>query len=255
MTGSVRYPGAALLSTDAALAGGAGMVRFAGPRELADRVVDAHPEIVTAPGDVHCWVIGSGLDLDEPRAATEAARRLHESIAVGYPVVLDAGALSLVAHTDVPSTVVLTPHAGELARLLAWRGEPLSPQEIQANPAKAARLAATLTGATVVLKGSVETIAAPDGPLYAQGGAPAWRATAGAGDTLAGLLGAMLAGWGEELAEQGEGRGIPARIGAAAAHLHGQAARIAAGPGRGRPIRASEISGNLPRAIGEALSS
>ncbi|MCI1896440.1 MAG: bifunctional ADP-dependent NAD(P)H-hydrate dehydratase/NAD(P)H-hydrate epimerase [Ancrocorticia sp.] len=254
MTGSVAYPGAALLSASAALAGGAGMVRFAGPRELASIVVQAHPEVVIAPGRVQCWVLGSGIDMEDSTASAEVARRLQESIADGCPVVVDAGAIALAGETDLPSTVVLTPHPGELSRLLAQRGEPMSREEIAANPAKAVRLAATLTGATVMLKSSVDLVAAPDGPLYVQSGAPAWRATAGAGDVQAGLLGAMLAAWGDELAELGKGRGIPARIAAAAAHLHGHAAALAAGPGVGRPIRATEIAARLPDAIGMALT-
>ena len=260
MTGSVRYPGAALLSVGAALAGGPGMVRYAGPRELTELVISHHPETVADMGRVQAWVIGSGVDMDNPVAAAEAARRLEESIAEGIPVVLDAGAISLVNSLDVPSTVILTPHAGELAALLAARGEALTREEISAAPARAARLAATLTGATVVLKGSTDVVCGPDDPLYAQSGAPAWRATAGSGDVLAGLLGAVLAGWGDELAELGKGRGIPARLAAAACYLHGRAAAIAsgttlAGSISGRPIRATEIAAAIPVAIAESLNS
>ncbi|MFT0846520.1 NAD(P)H-hydrate epimerase [Actinomycetaceae bacterium L2_0104] len=263
MTGSPRYSGAALLTSDAALAGGCGMVRYAGPRPLTDLVISRHPEVLGDMGRVQAWVLGSGVDMDNAEAASEVARRLEESIAQGIPVVLDAGAISLVNDLDVPSTVVLTPHAGELAQLLAARGEAMTREEIGAAPARAARLAATLTGATVLLKGSVDVACAPDDPLYAQGGAPAWRATAGAGDVLAGLLGAMLAAWGDELAELGKGRGIPARLAAGASYLHGRAAALASGaspaPGGqatrpGRPIRATEISAAIPAAIAESLA-
>lgn len=253
MTGSLRYPGAALLSTSAALAGGAGMVRYAGPREISRLVVSHHPEIVTDMGRVQAWVLGSGVNMDDPEAASEVARRLQESITAGIPVVLDAGAITLLGSIDVPSTVVITPHAGELAELLAARGEPLSREEIAAAPSRAARLAATLTGATVLLKGSVDVACAPDDPLWAQGGAAGWRATAGAGDVLAGLLGSILAQWGDELADLGKGHGIPARLAAAASYIHGRAAAIAYGTGR--PIVASEIAGAIPQAIGEALAS
>lgn len=192
-------------------------------------------------------------------------------------MVLDAGAISLVNSLDVPSTVILTPHAGELAALLAARGEAMTREDISAAPARAARLAATLTGATVVLKGATDVVCGPDDPLYAQPGAPAWRATAGAGDVLAGLLGALLAGWGDELAELGKGRGIPARLAAAACYLHGRAAAIASGTIHttitetstmgtsvggsasdghvcGRPIRATEIAAAIPTAIAESLN-
>lgn len=277
MTGSPRYPGAALLSVAAAHAGGPGMVRYAGPRELTELVISHHPETVSDMGRVQAWVIGSGVDMDNSVAAAEAARRLEESIAEGIPVVLDAGAISLVNSLDVPSTVILTPHAGELAALLAARGEAMTREDISAAPARAARLAATLTGATVVLKGATDVVCGPDDPLYAQPGAPAWRATAGAGDVLAGLLGALLAGWGDELAELGKGRGIPARLAAAACYLHGRAAAIASGTIHttitetstmgtsvggsapdghvcGRPIRATEIAAAIPTAIAESLN-
>ncbi|MGO1594593.1 MAG: bifunctional ADP-dependent NAD(P)H-hydrate dehydratase/NAD(P)H-hydrate epimerase, partial [Ancrocorticia sp.] len=252
MTGSVRFPGAALLSTSAALGGGAGMVRYAGPREVARLVVSHHPEVVTDLGRVQAWVLGSGVDMDVPEAASEVARRLQEAVTEGIPVVLDAGAIALLGTLDVPSTVVITPHAGELAELLAARGEAMSREEIVAAPSKAARLAATLTGATVLLKGSVDVACAPDDPLWAQGGAAGWRATAGAGDVLAGLLGSVLAQWGDELADLGKGHGIPARLAAAASYIHGRAAAIAYGSGQ--PIVASQIASAIPQAIGEALA-
>lgn len=261
MTGSLSYPGAGILSTDGALAAGAGMVRFAGPRHLAEMMLMAHPEIVTMPGRVQAWVLGSGVDMDDAEAAAEVARRLQESLAEGRPVVLDAGAIGLAANTEMRSSVVLTPHAGEIAELLTALGEPTTREEVAANPARAARLAATLTGATVLLKGPVDIACAPDGPLYAVSGAPGWRATAGAGDVLAGVLGAVLAMWGDELVDLGDGHGIPARLAAAAAFLHARAAAIASGAeadpaGRtraGRPIRASEIAAAIPAAIAEAL--
>lgn len=262
MTGSMAYPGAGILSTGGALAGGAGMVRFAGPRHLAEMMLMAHPEIVTVPGRVQAWVLGSGVDMADEVAAAEVARRLQESIAEGRPVVLDAGAIALAANTELRSTVVLTPHAGEIAELLSALGEPFTREDVTANPARAARLAATLTGATVLLKGSVDIACAPDGPLYAVAGAPGWRATAGAGDVLAGLLGAVLAMWGDELVDLGDGHGIPARLAAAAAFLHAKAAAIASGTqadaaGRtrsGRPIRASDITDAIPEAIGQILA-
>lgn len=251
MTGSLRYPGAALLSTGAALAGGAGMVRYAGPKEISRLVVAHHPEVVTSLGRVQAWVLGSGVDMEDADASSEVARRLQEAMTDGIPVVLDAGAISLLGALDVPSTVVITPHAGELAELLAARGEAMSREEIQQAPSKAARLAATLTGATVLLKGSVDVACAPDDPLWAQGGAAGWRATAGAGDVLAGLLGAIMAQWGDELADLGKGHGIPARLAAAASYIHGRAAAIAYGSGQ--PIVAGQIAAAIPEAIGEAL--
>ena len=223
MAGSRRYPGAGFLCADAALAAGPGMVRYAGPRDLADRVAARHPECVLGEGRVDAWVIGPGVDMDDERAASEAARRLQLVAAESLPVVLDAGAIALAATAECDERVVLTPHAGELANLLTSLGEAVSRREIEAAPARAARLAATATGATVLLKGPVDVACTADGPLYAQSG-PAWRATAGAGDVLAGLLGAVLA------------QGVaPLPAAALAAFVHGRACPR-------RPVRAGDIA-------------
>ena len=223
MAGSRRYPGAGFLCADAALAAGPGMVRYAGPRDLADRVAARHPECVLGEGRVDAWVIGPGVDMDDERAASEAARRLQLAAAESLPVVLDAGAIALAATAECDERVVLTPHAGELANLLTSLGEAVSRREIEAAPARAARLAATATGATVLLKGPVDVACTADGPLYAQSG-PAWRATAGAGDVLAGLLGAVLA------------QGVaPLPAAALAAFVHGRACPR-------RPVRAGDIA-------------
>ena len=161
--------------------------------------------------------------MDDERAASEAARRLQLAAAESLPVVLDAGAIALAATAECDERVVLTPHAGELANLLTSLGEAVSRREIEAAPARAARLAATATGATVLLKGPVDVACTADGPLYAQSG-PAWRATAGAGDVLAGLLGAVLA------------QGVaPLPAAALAAFVHGRACPR-------RPVRAGDIA-------------
>jgi len=139
MAGSRRYPGAGFLCADAALAAGPGMVRYAGPRDLADRVAARHPECVLGEGRVDAWVIGPGVDMDDERAASEAARRLQLAAAESLPVVLDAGAIALAATAECDERVVLTPHAGELANLLTSLGEAVSRREIEAAPARAAR--------------------------------------------------------------------------------------------------------------------
>ena len=89
MTGSLTYPGAAILSVGGALGAGAGMVRFAGPQRLARLVLGTHPEVVTTRGRVQAWVLGSGVDMDDEQAAAEVARRLHEAMIENRPVVLD----------------------------------------------------------------------------------------------------------------------------------------------------------------------
>ena len=250
MTGSAKYPGAGVLSAGGARATGVGMVRYLGS---APQVIDRYPEVVLQDGQVQAWVIGSGLaELDE------ASRVLHEAVAEGIPVILDASALPLIYSDDVPSTVIATPHEGELATLLQARGESISRAQVHEAPARAARLAATLTGATVVVKGAVNVIAGAHGPLYVQGGAPAWLGTAGAGDVLAGVMGALAAQYGDVLRDWGEGRGLPAQIAAAACHVHARAAQKAAGisssgQGVGHPIAAMDVIDALPAVIGEIL--
>ncbi|MBK8463247.1 MAG: bifunctional hydroxymethylpyrimidine kinase/phosphomethylpyrimidine kinase [Nigerium sp.] len=188
-TGSADYPGAAVLGAAGALWAGAGMVRYAGPRRPAAAVLDAHPSVVVPvdpgdPGRVQAWVCGSGWpDADADRLAL----RLSD----GVPVVVDAGALDGLAALGagaLPAGSVLTPHAGELARLLG-----VTRSEVEARPIEHARRAAAGHGATVLLKGATQYAAAEDGRVViAQPGTP-WTATAGSGDVLAGVLGALLA--------------------------------------------------------------
>ena len=103
------------------------------------------------------------------------------------PLVIDADALRLLP-ADLPAETLLTPHAGELARLLGvGRGE------IEADPVAAAVLAAERFKATVLLKGAVQPVASPDGSVRLALPGPAWTAQAGSGDVLAGACGTLLA--------------------------------------------------------------
>ncbi|WP_152815177.1 NAD(P)H-hydrate epimerase, partial [Georgenia subflava] len=238
VAGSQTYPGAAALAAAGALRTGLGMVRYLGPEVPTAMVRQHHPEVVAVPGRVQAWVLGPGVDPADVARAQQLEEHLAGALDARLPVVLDAGALALVhedAHPDLPATAVLTPHAGELAALLTARGEDTDRDAVEAAPARHARLAAEITGATVLLKGAVTVVAAPDGPLYAQDDATPWLATAGAGDVLAGVLGALLAAYGDVLAEDvrgdvpSDGAGLPASLAAAAALVHGRAARLAAG--------------------------
>ena len=225
--GSAEYPGAAILCSGAAVAATSGMVRYAG-RAAAD-VVSHWPEVVAAPsvhaaGRVQAWAIGPGLGTDD--AAVNALMFVLNS---DLPVIVDADALTvlaahphLVADRDAPT--VLTPHAGEYARFgLGQVGED--------RVAAGRRLAETL-GATVLLKGNVTVVAAPDGPTYLNPAGGSWAATAGSGDVLSGIIGALLAA------------GLPAaKAAAAAAFIHARAANAsAADPGPAPvPTSASRI--------------
>ena len=179
--GSPQYPGAALLAIAGALGAGPGMVRYLGsaPRDL---VVGRFPSVVLADGQVQAVVAGSGWG-----ALADARPRLRDAMERRVPLVIDADALKLLP-ADLPAETLLTPHAGELARLLgAERGE------IEADPVAAAVLAAERFKATVLLKGAVQPVASPDGSVRLALPGPAWTAQAGSGDVLAGACGTLLA--------------------------------------------------------------
>ncbi|MFC7406549.1 NAD(P)H-hydrate epimerase [Georgenia alba] len=264
VAGSRTYPGAAVLCAAGALRTGLGMVRYLGPEVPTSLVRAAHPEIVTVPGRVQAWVLGPGVDPRDAARTAELADHLDEAAGQGLPAVLDAGALTLL-HDDVDlaGPTVLTPHAGELAELLTARGEHTPRRDVEAAPARHARLAAEITGGTVLLKGARTVVAAPEGPLHAQGDATGWLATAGAGDVLAGVLGALLAAYGDAIAEAVHPAASLAPLAAAAASAHGHAARLAAGlpfdadddPAGpiGVPITASDVADALPGALSTIL--
>ncbi len=224
VAGAARYAGASVLATSAAVRSGAGMVRVVGEPAVADRVRDAVPEAVLAEGQVQAWVAGPGMD---PLAAPQVVARL---VAGEQPVVLDAGALAAVAGTLRPD-VLLTPHAGELARLLGT-----TRADVEAAPLAWARRAATTLGSTVLLKGATTLVATPQGRVRANRTGTPWLATAGSGDVLAGLAGALLAA------------GLDALdAGSVAAHVHGLAGQLAA-TSVGAPS-ASDVLSALPAAL------
>lgn len=266
IAGTQKYPGAAVLATSAAANSGAGMVRYLGPDDVAKQVIAANPEVVAGGGQVQAWVCGSGVpttlsgDPDDGqreriRAALSGAIGTLAGVGGKVPVVVDAGALEMLP-ARVPPWVVLTPHSGELAVLLTSRGHRTSRAQVDADPLAATRLAQQLTGATVLLKGNTTVVVGPNpvnpqqGQLvFSQADAPAWLATAGAGDVLAGLLGTMLA---QHSAAVVADPTLAARIAAAAALVHGQAA---AQVNPGGPITASAVARELPPTIARILTS
>lgn len=244
VAGSRAYPGAAVLAVAGALGTGCGMVRYVGPDEVRAAVLSAHPEVVAGVGRVQSWVLGPGLsEGDEQAAAVEDA--FARALEAGEPVVVDAGALSALPQRVTP-LVVLTPHAGELARLLTARGVEVSREDVDAEPLRWARTAHEVTGATVLLKGATTLVVGAE-VVLSQADAPPWLATAGAGDVLAGVLGALLAGRAQEVRRA---PALVAEIAAAAALLHGRAAR-AANPGG--PVRAGAVAEALPEVVARLL--
>jgi hydroxyethylthiazole kinase-like uncharacterized protein yjeF len=208
------------------------MIRYDGPDAVAGSVLDHYPEVVRGAGHVQAWVIGSGSG-DDAEAALNASWADHESGPV--PLLVDADGLRfLPRHVDRP--VLLTPHAGELARLLD-----VTRAEVEADPLRFVRVAAEVTGTTVLLKGARTLVADPaGGPVDVVHTGSPWLATAGAGDVLAGLAGSLLAA------------GLaPRDAGVAAAWVHGAASRVA-GPG---PLTASAVAAALPRTAAALLAS
>lgn len=219
VTGSNEYPGAAILSTSAAAHANIGMVRYAGPLRAQNLVLQTSPEVVASEqlnGKIDAITVGSGIpDADHCNTETSANQRKYiESILAQYakennnskersisqkdnlpPICVDAGALDLLPK-QVCEKVVLTPHAGELSSLFTRYDLDISAQQISSNPTHYAQKAADLTGATVLVKGATTAVASPSelhSPIYIAKCAPSWLATAGSGDVLAGILGALLA--------------------------------------------------------------
>ena len=242
VTGSRPYPGAAVLTTAAAVATGLGMVRFFPTAALAALVLQRSPEVVVAPGKVHAWLLGSGV---APPGGWSLANRLrHRQMArtrwPAAPTVFDAGALYLAG--TVRALTVITPHAGELAVLLKARGVEASAKDIAADPQLWALRAHRLCAVTVLLKGA-QTVVAGEGVCIALPAATPWLATAGTGDVLAGMVGALLASHHAEVA------GNPALLGqlaATAAYIHARAAELASG---GAPLTASSLIAAIAPAL------
>lgn len=258
IAGGESYTGAALLSVTAAVCAGAGMVRYIGTPAPTGLVRAAVPEAVHGSGRVQAWVLGPGLDAEA--TGEDAASQLdaaREALASELPVLVDAGGLDLLdAHvlaSRAGCPTLLTPHAGELARLLTrLAGEDSTKRsghhagevtraDVEHAPLHHARALAVATGATVLLKGSTTLVVGPepDSTCWSQADAPPWLATAGAGDVLAGLLGALLAA------------GLPAdETGALGALVHGVSADRA---NPGGPVRALDVAQAIPGAVGHLL--
>ena len=231
VAGSATYPGAAVLCTGAALRTRPGLVRYAGT--AADGVRAAWPEAIVTEGRpadagrVQSWVIGPGTGTDD-----DARGVLAEVLGTDLPVVVDADALTMLAADpglvrDRRAPTLLTPHDREFARF----GSEPGPDRIGA----ARRLAADL-GCAVLLKGEATVVADAGGTAFVNATGTPWLATAGTGDVLAGIAGALLA------------TGLDAaQAGAVAAHLHGRTGQLAAGRG---PLLAGDLVRRLPEAIG-----
>ena len=246
VTGSQDYPGAAVLGVEAAHRTGVGMVRFTGPRALQQAVLARRPETVTVSGRVQAWLIGSGID--QNRRSFVLIGDLEHALADKVPVVLDAGALDLVGTHTAPT--VITPHARELAAVLTAREIRTTAEEVAADPATWADRAARELGVAVLLKGAVTHVCDPDGDRYTVTAPTHWLATAGSGDVLGGILGALIATHHLRLATDAEAL---TALAATAAWVQGEAARRASAEVGGGPVTALDIASAIPGVIGSLL--
>ena len=217
---------------------------------------------------------GGGRVADGARTGEEAADSAAGAAPAGAPAVVDAGALSILTELldeglRCTPRHVLTPHAGEAAALLTALADSETPEgtarqwnreRVEAHPAHAVREICRLSGATVLLKGATTLIAAPHHPLVSVDSGPGWMATAGSGDVLAGVLGAVLAGaaarWEREAgcaaAGANSAQGVLVDSVAAGVRLHALAGAYAAAmPGAGvvgaggHPVAALDIAAAL----------
>ncbi|MGW4927794.1 ADP-dependent NAD(P)H-hydrate dehydratase [Agromyces sp. NPDC004153] len=246
VTGSQDYPGAAVLGVEAAHRAGVGMVRYTGPRAVRQAVLARRPETVTVSGRVQAWLIGSGID--QNRRSFVLIGDLEHALADKVPVVLDAGALDLVGTHTAPT--VITPHARELAGVLTSREIRTTVEEVAADPATWAERAAHELGVAVLLKGAVTHVCDPDGDRYTVTAPTHWLATAGSGDVLGGILGALAATHHVALASDAH---VLTALAATAAWVQGEAARRASAEVGGGPVTALDIAQAVPGVIGSLI--
>ena len=246
ITGSAQYPGAAVLSTAAASATGVGIIRFHSSSGLAHLVLHTCPEVVVQPGPVSTWLLGSGISDQKYKMLTTWLRHRWFVLAKRQtmPTVLDAGALYLAGQLTQPT--LITPHAGELAKLLKSRGLQVSAEAIEGDPRKWVQVASDTLKVTVLLKGAI-TFVADSEQLIELPKATPWLATAGTGDVLAGIVAALVAT--NEIEILNDASAL-ARIAASAAFIHNEAAIAASSGG---PISATRIVGFIPQTVKEFL--
>ncbi len=243
--GSIGTTGAAVLSSQSALSAGAGLVTlFANDMvyvplasQLTSVMVRPEDESISTgavgPGRFGAVVVGPGWGTSERRAA-----QLVEIIEAFSTGVIDADGLTLlsaVTHPPSLSDWVLTPHPAELGRLVG-----ASKDDVLSDMYGSAGRAAQMYGAVVVAKASTTIIAHPDGRVAVADGMNPSLATAGSGDVLAGVIGALVS------------RGIPAwdagRAGVLVHSIAGRRLRDSAGL-----FRSAELAPEIARVMGEVI--
>ncbi|WJH42321.1 NAD(P)H-hydrate dehydratase [Aliirhizobium terrae] len=246
-SGEASKTGAARLSAEAGLKSGAGLVTIASPADAMEVNAGHLTTVMLKPLDrvddlkdwlrdarLQTFVLGPGFGIGEK--ARDFALALGDR-----SLVLDADGITSFkdepqtlfdAFSDGATRLVLTPHGGEFARLFP----DLAVDETLGKVEKTQK-AAERAHAAIVYKGADTVIAAPDGRATINANGPPWLATAGSGDVLAGMIGAMLA------------QGMPAfEAAAAGVYLHGEAAHMA-GPG----MTAEDLAEHAGRALGRIV--
>jgi hydroxyethylthiazole kinase-like uncharacterized protein yjeF len=208
--GSSRVPGAALLAGTAALRAGAGKLQVATAQDVAPPFAVAMPEAlvlglpVDAKGEIargnaalddalagcDAALVGSGMS-PSPATATLVQRVARHARGV---LVIDAGALAPGLRAPPGKPFVLTPHAGEMAKLCGREKA-----QVEQQPQALAQAFARRTRSVLVLKGATTWIASPDGRLWIHPGGCHGLGTSGSGDVLAGLIAGLAARCGDAL--------------------------------------------------------
>ena len=240
VTGSENYPGAAVLGVEAAHRTGIGMVRFLGEKAPAGLVLARRPETVTVSGAVDAWLVGSGMESTQD-LNPELPALSHAALGL-QPVVVDAGGLGFLDHVSAPA--IITPHEGELERLVPRNG---------ATRKEWVATAADQLGVVVVLKGHETLVSTPEevtgGKFLVKVTSPtAWLATAGTGDVLAGIIAAVVA---THSAKRVPSLHELAELAATGVFLHGKAAELAGEVG---PFPALDVAEAVGRVVSLVIS-
>lgn len=243
ISGSREYPGAAVLTCEGAMQTGVGMVRYFGPRIAKMLVLQQRPEIVTQSGHVQAWLIGSGID---PSKLSRRRRSLiADAMREQIPILLDAGAISFVSDTKTPT--LITPHFRELFSLLVSVGKKVTIEELQSDPMKWAEITADQFKVTVLLKGN-QSVVVGSGMAIKLPAATPWLATAGTGDVLSGILGALIATHSERVKNEPN---FLAQLAATGSFIHSEAATLAS---QGGPLTALQLSIAIPQFVRKLLT-
>jgi len=243
IAGSDEYPGSAVLTCKAAQRTGVGMVRYFGTEKSQMLVLNSSPEVVTVMGKVQAWDIGSGMDSKNLTPKQESL--IEAALGQKIPVLLDAGALEFAGRFESPT--IITPHYRELARLLNNVGVNVGVEEIAKDPRYWCQRASKELKICVLLKGNVTFIAMSDQNLELPI-ATSWMATAGTGDVLGGIIGALIATQSQRILTDPVNLAFIAATGAL---IHATSADRAS---HGGPISASDILTEIPNVICDLLT-